>query len=173
MKLLSKLTLTLTLSMALHANASNIWKPTDGDLQAIQIAFTSTTFAIFRASDGLGATEFLPLGGSSGNPFSDTINIETNDLGETIFFNSLGNSLNLGITPHFLFGAIVNPSSSTYVGETSVQLSENVWDLSFIDGTQSASLFAIDVSPVPEPSTILLMSLGLFGLYLLRNRNKA
>lgn len=175
MKLISRLFLGLSLSMALHVNAA-VWTDTDGDINKIQITSGDLTkYRIYDASSNYTGNNLLLAA-------FDLVTVSFNTTtGNYLLTNLAGNQLDIGTTSEFIFGAEFTSGTTIFGEYNSMEKSPgtNSWDLFFTDNTLYTSIFVQDIkkgpnnSTVPEPSTVLLMGLGLFGLLVLRHRNKA
>ena len=152
----------LVLSVVGAQAQATVWSPTSGDIQTITFSGFGANFAIFDA-DTLFAGPALTL-----NEPGDTIRI-SNVGGDFVFTNDAGSFINLGASDSFVIGANLGAG---YIIDSAISLlSTNSFKLTFT-GVPGASieLFAIDVAPVPEPATFVLMALALAGLVVYRRR---
>ena len=162
MKGLKHFVVALALLMVGMQAQATVWSPTSRDVQTITFNGFGANFAIFDA-DTLFAGSALTL-----NEPGDSIRI-TNVAGNYIFTNDAGSFINLGASDSFVIGANLGAG---YIIDSAISLlSTNSFKLTFT-GPPGASieLFAIDVAPVPEPTTFLLMALALAGLVVYRRR---
>jgi hypothetical protein len=169
----------LSLSLT-PVRAGTIWAPASGTVQTVDFSNlfggdTSAIFAIFDDADaGLAGAHLVVDPDLNG---ADTITVA--DLGGGMYSFTSGDTPNPSITFSgnlFRIGASFD-SGATWVADTSISaisaISYNVtYSLGGGPGSLSFEkvLTVIDVTPVPEPSTLLMMALGLAGLMVVRRR---
>jgi hypothetical protein len=169
MKTITKLfTAALLLVSVSTASAGTIFAPTSNSVNTFKLTFTTSSgpvdFAIFDDSqyDALGNTldasgGFLPL--FSASPYSDEITFTA--VGGDWLLETMTDTFTLTGSDHFVFGALF-AGASLWVADIlieNVPLGSTNYSISFGSSTP-ATLIAADVAPVPEPSTMLLLLLG-------------
>jgi len=182
---MKKLTL-LSISLFFAFAAANVqaahvtrWTPTSLDIQTINFSGLGlANFAIFANEEDLANNDIAAA--LDINDFAETIYVDISGGHIDLFTQNAGGTildeLHLGATGGtFVWGADLN-GDGIFVSEYYyTEISDNSYLLSFSEGNLKASvtLAAIDVRPVPEPSTFLLLGLGIFGLFALRRRSNA
>ena len=140
--------------------ASSVWLPTDGDINASGLFSTpGVTFGIFDDDNpGLVGGALLEFRGGDIMTFSGT----------TITNTRTSASASLSGNQAFTVAAFLD---GAWVGDTAfVMDTPTAYQISFNTGKTSAHVYLNDVTPVPEPSTLLLMALGVAGLMVMRRR---
>jgi len=182
MKKLSLLASSLVLFFAASNAQAVAWLPSSGTVNTIELSVSSigvsADFALFASAADLAAGTGLDIVDSADTIYVDT-SLGHTDLYTTVLGSGAGGAelgrIHLGPSGSFLFGAdFGGAGAGTFISEIGFTLgASGIYNLTFNEGIQFITLAAIDVTPVPEPSTYLLFGLGLLGLAAIRRRKSA
>lgn len=163
---------------AFSIRAGTVWEPASNTVQAIDFSNlfggdTSAIFAIFDDSDaGLNGSHLL-LDSVDGNG-ADTVSV-ANVGGGNVQFSAEGGSITFAGSAFRVAASF--DGGTNWVGDTGYEfVSGDTYNVGFIppvleDGLVASKVMTlIDVVPVPEPETFLLMALGMLALLGLRRR---
>jgi hypothetical protein len=153
------------------ASAGTIFAHTSGSVNTFNLTFSSSlgpvSFGIFDDSqyDAMSNTlddsgGFLPLF-SPTSPYSEEVTFSASGSDWLLTNASSGATFTLTGSDHFVFGALF-ASAAAWVADIAIEnspIGSSNFKISFGPSTP-ATLIAADVAPVPEPSTMLLLLLG-------------